>query len=85
MMELFSKLTPLIQKSSKLNINELNIVSKEREDGVVIQMTSPNPDGKKMANTFAEVFTALAEMLGSQGVKINSAHLDIEGNELRRA
>ena len=84
-MDFLAKLGPMIQKSSNLNIKSLDIVSKEREDGVVISMTSPDPDGQKMANTFAEVFTSLAELLQTQGVSITTVHLDIDGNELRRS
>jgi len=79
---MLDKLMPLLTQGSNLDIKELVLVSKEREDGVVISMTSPDPDGKKMAQLFAQTFQGLAEMMEAQGVKIIFSHLDIDGNEL---
>lgn len=82
MLEFITKLAPLMNNAPNLDIKELVIVSKEREDGVIISMTSPDEDGIKMAGIFAEMFEGLSGMLRDQGINVISSHLDREGNKV---
>lgn len=63
-------------QSEKLQVQNLDMVIQDKSDGVIVQMTSPDPDGKRMAEVFAKVFTAFPQMLKSQGVNINVLLLD---------
>ena len=78
--KLMSSIMPLMSQSSNLDIKKLVIVSKELKDGVLISMTSPDKDGQKMAEMFAEAFTGLASFVEGQGVRVITSHLDIDGN-----
>ena len=72
---MIDKLMPLLTNASTLNIKQLDIVSLEKENGVVIQMTSDDPDGVKMAGIFAKTFEGLADVLKAQGIKIDYSHV----------
>ncbi len=65
MMEIMNEL-----QGENLQIERLDVVTLERVDGVVLQITSPNPDGAKLAKLLAKVMSKFPKMIESQNDKI---------------
>jgi len=76
------ELLPIITElqERKLQVKTLNITTMDKDDGVIIQMTSPDKDGKYMAEIFGKLFSSFPKMLEGQGVTVNTSNLDKDGS-----
>ena len=65
MMEIMNEL-----QGENLQISELNVVTLQKNDGVVLSLTSPDPDGAKLAKLLAKVMSKFPSMVQSQNPNI---------------
>lgn len=67
-------------QSSDLQINNLNLISMDQKEGIIIKLTSPDPDGVKLAGIFGKLFKELLVMAKQQAptAKINFKHIPLE-------
>ncbi|MCB0509119.1 MAG: hypothetical protein KDC82_00055 [Bacteroidetes bacterium] len=65
MMEIMNEL-----QGEQLNINELNVVTLQKENGVILSLTSPDKDGAKLAKLLAKVMSKFPSMVQAQNPKI---------------
>lgn len=67
-------------QNSKLQINNLNLVTMDQKDGVILKMSSPDPDGVKLSMVFGKLFKELLTMAKSQNPKanLNFKHIPLE-------
>ena len=82
MFDIMSEMLPTIQKlqDRKLDVKNLTVSTMDHKDGVIIQLTSPDPDGKYMSEVFGKLFAVFPKMLEGQGVRVTTLRLDEEGN-----
>lgn len=57
-------------QGEQLEISELNVVTLQKDNGVVLSLTSPDPDGAKLAKLLAKVMAKFPEMVKQQNPKI---------------
>lgn len=57
-------------QGEQLEISELNVVTLQKPNGVVLSLTSPDPDGAKLAKLLAKVMSKFPEMVKQQNPKI---------------
>lgn len=78
---MIGEMAPLLfeMQNNKLDITNLTISTMDKNDGVIVQITSSDPDGKRMGELFGKLFSMFPKMLESQGVKVKTVFLDKNG------
>ena len=66
-------------QGEQLEISELNVVTLQKANGVVLSLTSPDPDGAKLAKLLAKVMSKFPEMVKQQNPKIKVTYNNVEG------
>lgn len=72
MMEMMQEL-----QGENLQISALDVVTMEKEQGVILQLTSPDVDGAKLAKLLGKVMAKFPDMIKSQNPKIKVSYRNI--------